>query len=133
VSPGILAMFLMGFFWKKTTSGAAMFATVGGLVGSVILKFLPQMADLSWMIPFGFAKATASGVVEIPFLDRMFIVFFVVVAGMVLISKLAEQRGYKEDKGLEIDAALFRVSPGFAAGAGVIGVILVAVYALWWW
>lgn len=132
VSPGILAMFLMGFFWKKTTSGAAMFATVGGLVGSIILKFLPQMTDLSWMIPFGFAKATASGVVEIPFLDRMFIVFFVVVAGMVLISKLSEQRGHKEDKGLEIDRALFRVSPGFAAGAGVIGVILVAVYALWW-
>jgi SSS family solute:Na+ symporter len=132
VSPGILAMFLMGFFWKKTTSGAAMFATLGGLVGSVILKFLPQMTDLSWLIPFGFAKATASGVVEIPFLDRMFIVFFVVVAGMVLISKLAEQRGHREGKGLEIDSSLFRVSPGFAAGAAVIGVILVSVYALWW-
>jgi SSS family solute:Na+ symporter len=59
-------------------------------------------------------------------------VFFVVVAGMVLISKLAEQRGHKESKGLEIDSALFRVSPGFAAGAAVIGVILVSVYALWW-
>ena len=37
-SPGIFAMFLLGFFWKKTTSNAALFATVGGFVMSVILK-----------------------------------------------------------------------------------------------
>jgi SSS family solute:Na+ symporter len=51
---------------------------------------------------------------------------------MVLISKLAEQRGHKEGKGLEIDTGLFRVSRGFALGTAVIGVVLVAVYALWW-
>src|SRR5690606_12297590 len=32
VSPGIFAMFLLGFFWKKTTSNAALFATIGGFV-----------------------------------------------------------------------------------------------------
>jgi len=131
VSPGILAMFLMGFFWKKTTSGAAMFATVGGLAGSIVLKFLPTMMDLSFLVPIGFAKANAAGVPEIPFLDRMFIVFFVVVAGMVLISKLAPQRG-ADNKGLDIDTSLFRVQRGFAFGAAVIAVVLVAVYALWW-
>src|SRR5690606_34930017 len=30
VSPGIFAMFILGFFWKKTTSNAALFATIGG-------------------------------------------------------------------------------------------------------
>jgi SSS family solute:Na+ symporter len=32
VSPGIFAMFILGFFWKKTTSNAALFATIGGLL-----------------------------------------------------------------------------------------------------
>ncbi|RYF10531.1 MAG: sodium transporter, partial [Flavobacteriales bacterium] len=30
VSPGIFAMFILGFFWKKSTSNAALFATIGG-------------------------------------------------------------------------------------------------------
>jgi SSS family solute:Na+ symporter len=132
VSPGILAMFLMGFFWKKTTSGAAMFATVGGLLGSIVLKFLPQMMDLSFLAPIGFAKATEAGVYEIPFLDRMFIVFFFVVAGMVAISKLAEAKRQGNTKALHIDTSLFRVDGGFAIGSAVIGVTLAAIYGTGW-
>ncbi len=132
VSPGILAMFLMGFFWKKTTSGAAMFATIGGLVGSIILKFLPQMMDLSFLVPIGFAKVTEAGVAEIPFLDRMFIVFFFVVGGMVLLSKMAESRRQGNQKALVVDTSLFRVDGGFAAGSAVICVMLASIYTAWW-
>src|SRR5215218_876034 len=46
VSPGIFAMFILGFFWKKTTSNAALFATVGGFAFSLFFKFLPNMMDL---------------------------------------------------------------------------------------
>ena len=56
VSPGIFAMFFLGFFWKKTTSNAALFATIGGFVFSVVLKFLPQMVDLSGLASTGFLK-----------------------------------------------------------------------------
>jgi SSS family solute:Na+ symporter len=132
VSPGILAMFLMGFFWKKTTSGAAMFATIGGLVGSIILKFLPTMMDLSFLAPIGFSKDNGKGIYEIPFLDRMFIVFFVVVASMVLISKLAEARREGTTKHLHIDTSLFRVDGAFAFGSAVIGVALATIYSAWW-
>ena len=41
VSPGIFAMFILGFFWKKTSSNAALFATVGGFIFSI---FLTQQA-----------------------------------------------------------------------------------------
>jgi SSS family solute:Na+ symporter len=132
VSPGILAMFLLGFFWKRTTAGAAMFATVGGLIGSIILKFLPTMMDLSFLAPIGFSKATAAGVYEIPFLDRMFIVFIVVAIGMVLISKLAPPAPGTAPRGLAIDRSMFRVDRGFALGTAVICIVLVAVYATWW-
>lgn len=132
VSPGILAMFLMGFFWKRTTAGAAMFATVGGLAGSILLKFLPTMVDLSFLAPIGFAKLASSGVAEIPFLDRMFIVFWFVIAGMVVISKLAEARREGSAKHLHIDTSLFRVDGGFAAGSAVICVLLATIYGVGW-
>src|SRR5690606_20667802 len=48
VSPGIFAMFILGFFWKGTTSNAALFATVGGFVFSVLLKFSPVWVDWSF-------------------------------------------------------------------------------------
>jgi len=132
VSPGILAMFLLGFFWKKTTAGAAMFATIGGLAGSILLKFLPGMMDLSFLAPIGFSKATAGGVYEIPFLDRMFIVFWFVVAGMVVISKLAAAHRDHVPKHMHIDRSLFRVDGGFAFGSALICVLLAGIYTAWW-
>jgi SSS family solute:Na+ symporter len=130
VSPGILAMFLLGFFWKKTTSAAAMFATIGGLALSIILKFLPGMMDLSFLAPIGFAVPNAAGVYEIPFIDRMFIVFWVVVAGMAAISLLGRRDGAL--KRMHIDRTLFRVDGAFAFGSAAICVLLAAVYGAWW-
>ncbi len=68
VSPGIFAMFLLGFFWKKTTSNAALFAMIGGFLFSVVLKFLPGTVDLGFLYSYGFSLQVA-GVYEIPFLD----------------------------------------------------------------
>lgn len=130
VSPGILAMFLMGFFWRPTTAAAAMFATIGGFVGSIVLKLLPALLDLSFLAPIGFAAPNAAGVHEIPFLDRMGIVFVAVVLGMVVISKAFPQPA--AGKGIEVDPRMFRVQPGFALGAAVICLVLVVIYAAWW-
>jgi SSS family solute:Na+ symporter len=130
VSPGILAMFLLGFYWRKTTAAAAMFATIGGLVFSVFLKFLPLAMDLSFLAPIGFAVDNGAGVYEIPFLDRMLIVFIMVVIGMVVMSKMAEQDGTL--KRMHIDRSLFRVDGGFALGSAVICVLLVAIYGIGW-
>ena len=130
VSPGILAMFLLGFFWRRTTAAAAMFATVGGLVFSIILKFLPELMDLRFLAPIGFAVDNGSGVYEIPFLDRMLIVFVMVVAGMVLMSTMGRLDGAA--KKMHIDRRLFQVDGGFALGSGVICVLLAAIYGVWW-
>jgi SSS family solute:Na+ symporter len=134
VSPGILAMFLLGFFWKRTTGAAAMFATVGGLVFSIILKFLPQMMDLRFLAPIGFGVDNGTGVYEIPFLDRMFIVFWVVVAGMVLISTLGERASAKAGgtRPLQVDRKLFHVDGAFALGSAVVCVLVATIYGVWW-
>lgn len=129
VSPGILAMFVMGFFWQRTTSAAAMFATIGGFLLSVLLKFLPAFVDLSGLAPIGFAVPNAEGVYEMPFMDRMMVVFLAVLLGMAVISLLWPRReAHPEEK---VDPAMFRVSPGFMAGSAVILVILTAIYWVW--
>lgn len=131
VSPGIFAMFILGFFWKKTTSNAALFATVGGFAFSLFFKFLPNIMDLSFLAPFGFAIPNAQGVYEIPFLDRMGFVFIIAVIGMVLISLWDNKRGI-QPKGLIIDKKMFRLAPGFAVGALIICGILAALYSIYW-
>jgi solute:Na+ symporter, SSS family len=131
VSPGIFAMFLLGFFWKKTTSNAALFATIGGFIFSVLLKFLPGMIDLEPLYSVGLAVPNAAGVFEIPFLDRMGIVFLLCVIGMYIISVIENKRGVKPNS-LEIDASMFKTSTGFAIGSMIIIGLLVALYTMFW-
>jgi SSS family solute:Na+ symporter len=131
VSPGIFAMFILGFFWKRTTSSAALFATIGGFGLSILLKFLPNLTDLSWLSGMGFSVKNAAGVYEIPFLDRMGFVFVFCILGMVIIS-LASNKVKAEAKGLAIDAKMFKTSTSFAVGALIIIGLLVALYSVYW-
>ncbi len=131
VSPGIFAMFILGFFWKKTTSNAALFATVGGFAFSLFFKFLPGFMNLSFLEQFGFAKANDKGVFEIPFLDRMGFVFLICIIGMAIISIIENKRGVKPNA-LEIDRKMFKLSPGFAVGALIVCGILAALYTIYW-
>ncbi|QPH39576.1 sodium/sugar symporter [Pedobacter endophyticus] len=131
VSPGIFAMFILGFFWKRTTSGAALFATIGGFGLSILLKFLPNMTDLSWLSGMGFSVKNADGIYEIPFLDRMGFVFVFCIIGMVIISMLSDKTK-AEAKGLEIDAKMFKTSTAFAVGSLIVIGLLVALYSVYW-
>lgn len=131
VSPGIFAMFILGFFWKKTTSNAALFATIGGFVFSVLLKFSPQLMDLSFLSSINFAVPNAVGVYEIPFMDRMSIVFLLCVVGMYIISVI-ENKTKPVTTGLEIDASMFKTNRAFTIGALLVIVIVTALYTIYW-
>jgi SSS family solute:Na+ symporter len=131
VSPGIFAMFILGFFWKRTTSTAAVFSAVGGFLLSVFFKFLPTFANLAFLAPTGFSKKTDAGVYEIPFLDRMGFVFVICVLGMFIISTIENARGVKTN-GLEIDSSMFKTSRAFTAGALILCGIIVALYSIFW-
>jgi SSS family solute:Na+ symporter len=135
VSPGIFAMFILGFFWKKTSSNAALFATIGGFIMSVIFKFLPNFMNLEFLKSSGFAtlveQKDKTMAYEIPFLDRMGFVFAICILLMIVISLYDSKKGLKV-KGLEIDSKMFKVSNGFAVGAMIIGGVLVALYSIFW-
>ncbi len=131
VSPGVFAMFILGFFWKKTTSSAAMFATIGGFIFSIIFKFMPAFVDLSFLSTVGFSVPNAAGVYEIPFIDRMGFVFLICVIGMYFISIYETKKGVQTN-GLDIDRSMFKMSPGFIVGALVIISVLAAFYTIFW-
>ncbi len=131
VSPGIFAMFILGFFWKKTTSNAALFATIGGFIFSIIFKFLPAFIDLSFLNPMGFAVPNADGVYEIPFIDRMGFVFLICVIGMYFISIYETKKGVQTN-GLEVDKTMFKMSPSFTVGMLIILSVLAALYTVFW-
>ncbi|WP_207429143.1 sodium/sugar symporter [Pedobacter sp. SYSU D00535] len=133
VSPGIFAMFILGFFWKKATSNAALFATIGGFLMSLLLKFLPLWVDLSFLAPIGFAvpNPASGGIYEIPFLDRMGITFVFCMIGMYIISMIENPRGERAT-GLEVDTTMFKTTTGFAVGSIIIIGILAAIYTVFW-
>jgi SSS family solute:Na+ symporter len=136
VSPGIFAMFILGFFWKKATSNAALFATIGGLIFAFFFKFLPRFANLAFLSPYGFSKLALQDdkktyLYEIPFLDRMGFIFVICIIGMYIISKVETARGVTPN-GLEVDVNMFKTNRAFAIGALIICVILTVLYTVFW-
>lgn len=131
VSPGVFAMFILGFFWKKTTSNAALFAIIGGFILSILFKFMPGVVDLSFLNGVGFSVPNAEGIYEIPFVDRMGFVFLICVIVMYFISVYETKNGVVTN-GLEIEKSMFKMSPGFTVGALIITGILVALYTVFW-
>lgn len=117
VSPGVLAIFLLGFFWKKTTANAAIAGALLTIPVSTVLKFLPV-----W---------TSGAFPDYPFLDRMTITFFVVAIVMILIS-LIKPRPASDHHSIVVDTSLFKVTTGFVIGSVIICGILAALYTVFW-
>jgi SSS family solute:Na+ symporter len=117
ISPGVLAIFLLGFLWKPTTSAAALAAALLTIPLSTLLKFLP-----AW---------TGGAFPDYPFLDRMSIVF-VLLVGMMVVMSLASKSRKTEGEVFVIDTALFRCSPAFVIGSVLIVGVLTALYTVFW-
>lgn len=110
ISPGVFAIFILGFFWKRTTANAALVGAVLAIPLSIALKF---------------------GMPELPFINRMGWVFIIIVVIMGIMSIL-DPKSKNNPKGLEVDASMFKLSIGFAAGAVIICGILAALYTVFW-
>jgi SSS family solute:Na+ symporter len=129
VSPGIFALFILGFFWKRTTSNAALFALIGGVTFSILSKYIPTWTGVNDCL---FYTAFLDGdVYMIPFMDRMGWVFIFCVVSMVIIS-LADPESKNNPKGLEIDAKMFKLEPSFILGTVVVVMGLIALYTYFW-
>jgi SSS family solute:Na+ symporter len=119
VSPGILAVFLLGLFWKKTTNKAAI---MGALVSIPIAMFF-KVAPKGW----------SDGAIfpDLPWMDQMG--YTAILTGLVIIAiSLWQNKGKDDDKAIPISKALFKTSPVFNIGAFAVMIILVVLYSLFW-
>lgn len=119
VSPGILAVFMLGLFWKKTTSNAA----IWGVLLSIPLAMYFKVGPNGWLESPLF--------VTLPFLHQMMWTWILTMILMVIIS-LVETKGADHPKGIEVSRKLFATDPIFNISALVICLILVALYAMFW-
>ena len=119
VSPGILAVFILGLFWKKTTNKAAI---VGALVSIPIAMYFK-------VAPKGWSSNTIF--VDVPFLDQMGYTALLTMLIIVVFSYI-QQKGLNNEKGIEISKETFKTSPIFNVGAMAVMLVLVALYAYFW-
>ena len=119
VSPGILAVFLLGLFWKKTTNRAAI---IGALVSIPIAMYF-KVAPKGW--------STSPVFIDVPWMDQMG--YTAILTGLVIvILSLTQNKGKNDEKAIPISKTLFKTSPEFNIGAFAIMIILVVLYSLFW-
>jgi SSS family solute:Na+ symporter len=116
ISPGVLAIFGLGLFWKPTTAPAAMAGALLTIPISTVLKFLPGWSNGAFP--------------DFPFLDRMSITFVLIVIIMIAMS-LAKPKAVN-DHVIEVDTSMFKVKSGFVIGSVIIVGILSALYTVFW-
>ena len=119
VSPGILAVFLLGLFWKKTTNRAAII----GALASIPIAMYFKVAPKGW--------STNSLFVDLPWMDQMG--YTAVLTIIIIVStSLLQHKGQNDKKGIPISKQLFKTNPLFNIGSFTIMIILVAIYAVFW-
>jgi SSS family solute:Na+ symporter len=111
-TPGIVVIFMLGMFWKTMNSMGAMFAAVGSAVLSITLKLaLP----------------------ELPFMDRVGLVFLACVALAVFTSIITRKHYDPGGSGVvSLDSVNFETKVSFNIWALGAIIILTALYTVWW-
>jgi SSS family solute:Na+ symporter len=110
VSPGILAVFMMGLFWKKTTTQGAIYGVLSSIVIALLLK-IPALG--------------------LPFLDQMYytlILTIVIIAGISLTTNPLDE----DPKAIHTTADMFKTGPALNIGSYVILILVAVLYAVFW-
>ena len=111
VSPGILAVFLMGLFYKKSTNNAA----IWGVILSIPIAMYFKLAPESWMF------------VNIPFMHQMLITC---IGTIIIIYAISYLEGHKNNpKAIILSKELFSTSSSFNISAFLVLLITVFLYA----
>ena len=118
VSPGILAVFLMGLFYKKATNNAA----IWGVILSIPIAMYFKVAPNGW--------SDASIFVNIPFMNQMLVTC---IGTLLIIALISYFEGNQDDpKGIVLSKKLFATSSTFNLAAFGVMLITAMLYAIFW-
>jgi SSS family solute:Na+ symporter len=119
VSPGILAVFILGLFWKKTTNQGA----IVGALSSIPIAMYFKVSPKGW---------SDSGLfLDLPFLDQMGYTTLLTMLVIALVS-WKENKGADDPKGIAISTETFKTGAIYNVGVFAVMVVLVALYGLFW-
>ena len=113
IAPGVVAVFLLGFFWKRMNTPGAF----GVLAGSVGLSFV------FWLM-------AGNGSLELPFVIRIWIVFLACLALGVIVSLIT--LAPREDRPVDLSGIRFATTGGFNIAGIAIIAILALIYGVFW-
>ena len=119
VSPGILAVFVLGLFWKKTTNQGAI---TGALVSIPIAMYF-KIAPKGW--------SESALFVDLPFLHQMGYTTLLTMLVIAIVS-WSQNRGADDEKGIAISQETFKTGSIYNVGAFAVMIVLVALYGLFW-
>lgn len=128
ISPGIVAVFILGLFWKRTTAQAGIAGILSGFILSVFFsKFAPLIfGNETW---FYTAFPNGHGEYEIPFLICMGLSFAFTFVLMIVMSLAGPKIN---PKAIPVDASMFRVSPSTLSMIVITLLIITALYVKFW-
>ncbi len=108
VSPGILAVFIMGLFWKKATNKGAIWGVLLSIPIALLFKVLP---------------------LEMPFMDQM---FYTCIITMVIIFMISLSTCPTDDdpKAITLTADMFKTDKVFNICAYTICIMLAVIYTV---
>lgn len=109
ISPGIFAIFIFGLFWKKATANSALWAAA---------LTIPLSLGIKILVP------------NLPFLNRMGVVFLILSALVIIITLLESRQD--DPKAIKIEKGLFHTDAIFNVGAIGIFAILAVLYLRFW-
>lgn len=109
IAPGVVGVFLLGFFWKRTNTVGA-FAL---LISSIALNF-----------------AAKFGLPDIPFILRIWLVFLACMVVGVVASLLTPRP--REDRPVATEGIDFATTASFNVSGVLIAAILAAIYLVFW-
>ena len=119
VSPGILAVFLMGLFYKKASNNGA----IWGVLLSIPIAIYFKVGPNGWSSLSIFNH-------DIPFMNQMLITCLATIFIIFVISKI---EGNKDNpKAIIITNTLFKTSPAFNISAFAVCIITAFLYAFFW-
>ena len=119
VSPGILAVFLMGLFYKKASNNGA----IWGVISSIPIAMYFKVGPNGWSDLSVFTH-------DIPFMNQMLITCLATMFIIFIVSKI--EGSVDNPKGINITKKLFSTSPTFNISAFAICIITAFLYAFFW-
>ena len=123
VSPGILSVFVLGLFWKKSSNKGAVYGALASIPIALFFKVGPK----GWL---------ANSPVEeffptLPFLDQMGLTAILSMIVIAIVS-FKENKISDDKKAIKLDKGVFDTSSIYNVGSFILMIILALLYSFFW-